>query len=160
MHISIIFTIFNIDRLISISLNSHASHQGPSSNDVSSSAYEDIIEIKKLLKKNLMFHDMKFLQNEVDLQEEELDKSSEDHEFNERRGFYSSPPYKPTYHYEPPAYHPPPPPPAYKAVYEVSVSLQGFKRKGQWSFFFPNLSIFDRLPEKKVLSLIYFLQRE
>ena len=67
---------------------------------------------------------MNFLQNEVELHEEELDKSSEDHEFNERRGFYSSPPYKPTYHYEPPAYHPPPPPPAYKAVYEVSVSLQ------------------------------------
>ena len=67
---------------------------------------------------------MKFLQNEVDEDQEEIEESSEDHEFNERRGFYSSPPYKPTYHYEPPAYHPPPPPPAYKAVYEVSVSVR------------------------------------
>ena len=110
-----------------LNLNSRASHQGPFSKDISSSAssaYEDIIEIKNLLKDNLKFHDMKFLQNEVD--EEKIEKSSEDQEFNERRGFYSSPPYKPSYHYEPPAYHPPPPPPppAYKAVYEVSLTYR------------------------------------
>ena len=123
-----LYTYYFIDtKSLTLILNSYVSHQGPCRKDTSSSAssaYEDIIEIKNLLKNNLKFHDMKFLQNEVDVDEEDIDKSSEDHKFNDRRGFYSSAPYKPSYVYEPPAYHPPPAPPPYKAVYEVSRSYR------------------------------------
>ena len=96
-----------------------------------------MIEIKKMLKDNLRLHDLELLYNEVDIEEdskngkfkevqEEIDKNSEDIEFNARRGFASGhyhhnpPQYSPpSYHYEQHAYHQPPPP-AYKAVYEVN----------------------------------------
>ena len=95
-----------------------------------------MMEIKNILKNNFRLHDIELLNNEVDLVEdlysrhgkfeevkEEIDASSEDIEFNARRGFASGHFSPPSYHYEQHAYHPPaPPPPApYKAVYEVII---------------------------------------
>ena len=77
------------------------------------------MEIKNILKNNFRLHDIELLNNEVDLDEdlysrhgkfeevkEEIDASSEDIEFNARRGFASGHFSPPSYHYEQHAYHP------------------------------------------------------
>ena len=81
LYIPCLYTYYFIDtKSLTLILNSYVSHQGPFRKDTSSSAssaYEDIIEIKNLLKNNLKFHDMKFLQNEVDVDEEDIDNDDE-----------------------------------------------------------------------------------
>ena len=109
------------------------------------------MEIKNILKNNFRLHDIELLNNEVDLDEdlysrhgkfeevkEEIDASSEDIEFNARRGFASGHFSPPSYHYEQHAYHPPaPPPPApYKAVYEVIIKDHFIIEADCWTQFY------------------------